>query len=70
MLAVAEEFPPVCQAIMALDARIEIAVLQHALWLGWLLAVSLLREGGVTTGGHLAAINLGLKAIPVDRRRA
>ncbi|PZR56390.1 MAG: hypothetical protein DI537_54390, partial [Stutzerimonas stutzeri] len=27
------------------------------------------REAGITTGAHLAAINLGLKTIPVDRRR-
>lgn len=65
----AQDLPPVCQAIVALDAWNEIAVLQHAPWLGRLLAASILREGGVTTGGHLAAINLGLKAIPVDRRR-
>ncbi|PWL16265.1 hypothetical protein DKP76_18335 [Falsochrobactrum shanghaiense] len=69
VLARAQDLPPVLQAIVALDAWNEIAVLQHAPWLGRLLAASLLREGGVTTGGHLAAINLGLKAIPVDRRR-
>ena len=65
----AQDLPPVCQAIVALDTWNEIAVLQHAPWLGRLLAASILREGGVTTGGHLAVINLGLKAIPVDRRR-
>lgn len=65
----ADDLPPVLKAIVALDAWNEIAVLQHAPWLGRLLAASVLREGGVTTGGHLAAINLGLKAIPVDRRR-
>lgn len=65
----AQDLPPVLQAIVALDAWNEIAVLQHAPWLGRLLAASILREGGITTGGHLAAINLGLKAIPVDRRR-
>jgi hypothetical protein len=69
VLARAQDLPPVLQAIVALDAWNEIAVLQHAPWLGRLLAASILREGGVTTGGHLAAINLGLKAIPVDRRR-
>ncbi|MGZ2505307.1 DUF1612 domain-containing protein [Rhizobium leguminosarum] len=37
-------------------------------WLGWLIAASILRQAGVTTGAHLAAINLGLKTIPVDRR--
>lgn len=69
VLARAQDLPPVLQAIVALDAWNEIAVLQHAPWLGRLLAASILREGGVTTGGHLPAINLGLKAIPVDRRR-
>lgn len=69
VLARAHDLPPVLQAIVALDAWNEIAVLQHAPWLGRLLAASVLREGGVTTGTHLAAINLGLKAIPVDRRR-
>jgi hypothetical protein len=69
VLARARDLPSVLQAIVALDAWNEIAVLQHAPWLGRLLAASILREGGVTTGPHLSAINLGLKAIPVDRRR-
>ncbi|MBW8318979.1 MAG: DUF1612 and helix-turn-helix domain-containing protein [Rhizobium sp.] len=69
VLVRAQDLPPVLQAIVALDAWNEIAVLQHTPWLGRLLAASLLREGGVTSGGHLAAINLGLKAIAVDRRR-
>ena len=69
VLGRAQDLPPVLQAIVALDAWNEIAVLQHATWLGRLLAASILREGGITTDGHLAAINLGLKAIPVDRRR-
>lgn len=65
----AQDFPAVLQAIVALDAWNEIAVLQHAGWMGRLLAAAILRQGGVTSGGHLAAINLGLKTIPVDRRR-
>ncbi|MBU0831204.1 MAG: DUF1612 and helix-turn-helix domain-containing protein [Alphaproteobacteria bacterium] len=69
VLARAHDLPPVLLAIVALDAWNEIAVLQHAPWLGRLLAASILRESGVTSGAHLAAINLGLKAIPVDRRR-
>ncbi|EKF61562.1 Y4cF Protein [Agrobacterium albertimagni AOL15] len=69
VLARTQDLPPVLQAIVALDAWNEIAVLQHAPWLGRLLAASILREGGVTSGVHLVAINLGLKAIPVDRRR-
>ncbi|ANM08341.1 HTH DNA-binding domain-containing protein (plasmid) [Rhizobium phaseoli] len=64
-----ENLPAVLQAIVALDAWNELSVLQHAPWLGRLLCASILREAGVTTGAHLAAINLGLKTIPVDRRR-
>lgn len=69
VLRQANDLPAVLQAIVALDAWNEIAVLQHAPWLGRLLAASILRQAGVTTGAHLAAINLGLKTIPVDRRR-
>ncbi len=65
----ANELPAVLQAIIALDAWNEPSVLQHAPWLGRLLAASILREAGITTGAHLAAINLGLKTIPVNRRR-
>jgi hypothetical protein len=64
-----QDLPAVLQAIVALDAWNEILVLQHAPWLGRLFAASILREAGITTGTHLAAINLGLKTIPVDRRR-
>ncbi|GAK72617.1 hypothetical protein RRU01S_27_00050 [Agrobacterium rubi TR3 = NBRC 13261] len=69
VLRQAESLPAVLQAIVALDAWNELAVLQHAPWLGRLLAASILREASVTTGAHLTAINLGLKTIPVDRRR-
>ena len=69
VLAETEGLPPVLQAIVALDAWNELSVLQHAPWLGRLLAASILRQAGVTTGAHLAAINLGLKTISVDRRR-
>ncbi|MFK4258364.1 RHE_PE00001 family protein [Agrobacterium tumefaciens] len=65
----ANELPAVLQAIIALDAWNELSVLQHAPWLGRLLAASILRQAAITTGAHLAAINLGLKTIPVDRRR-
>ncbi|MDH7804604.1 MULTISPECIES: RHE_PE00001 family protein [unclassified Rhizobium] len=64
-----EHLPAVLQAIVALDAWNELSVLQHAPWLGRLLAASILRQAGITSGAHLAAINLGLKTIPVDRRR-
>jgi hypothetical protein len=69
VLRKAQELPAVLQAIIALDAWNGISVLQHAPWLGRLLAASILREACITTGAHLAAINLGLKTIPVDRRR-
>lgn len=65
-----EDLPAVLQAITALDAWNEILVLQHAPWLGRLFAASILREAGITTGAHLGAVNLGLKTIPVDRRRS
>ncbi len=69
VLRQAQDLPAVLQAIIALDAWNELSVLQHAPWLGRLFAASILREAGMTTDGHLAAINLGLKTIPVDRRR-
>lgn len=69
VLRKATDLPAVLQAIVALDAWNELSVLQHAPWLGRLLVASILRQAGITTGGHLAAVNLGLKTIPVDRRR-
>jgi len=69
VLRQAEHLPAVLQAVVALDAWNELSVLQHAPWLGRLFAASILRQSGTTTGAHLAAINLGLKTIPVDRRR-
>ncbi|MGV1901559.1 RHE_PE00001 family protein [Agrobacterium sp. 22-3674b3] len=69
VLRQAENMPAVFRAIVALDAWNELSVLQHAAWLGRLLAASILRQSGITTGAHLASINLGLKTIPVDRRR-
>ncbi|NEI74300.1 DUF1612 domain-containing protein [Rhizobium lusitanum] len=69
VLRQAQDLPTVLQAIIALDAWNELSVLQHAPWLGRLFCASILREAGIATGAHLAAINLGLKTIPVDRRR-
>ncbi|WP_147179438.1 RHE_PE00001 family protein [Sphingomonas psychrolutea] len=69
VLCQVEHLPAALQAIIALDAWNELAVLQHAPWLGRLFAASILREAGITSGAHLAAVNLGLKTIPVDRRR-
>ncbi len=64
-----QDLPAVLQAIIALDAWNELSVLQHAPWLGHLLCATILRQVGITTGAHLASLNLGLKTIPVDRRR-
>ncbi|MBY3265298.1 DUF1612 and helix-turn-helix domain-containing protein [Rhizobium laguerreae] len=69
VLRQAENLPAALQAIIALDAWNELLVLQHAPWLGRLFCASILRQAGITSGAHLSAINLGLKTIPVDRRR-
>ena len=63
------DLPPVLQAVLALDAWNELAVLQRAPWLGRLLAASLLRRDGLTSQAHLLAFNAGLKTIRVERRR-
>lgn len=69
VLRQADHLPPVLRAVVALDAWNTLEVLQHAPWLGRHLAASILRQGGIATGAHLVAINLGLKTISVDRRR-
>jgi hypothetical protein len=69
VLRQAENLPAVLQAIVALDAWNELSVLEHAPWLGRLFSASILRQAGIASAAHLAAINLGLKTIPVDRRR-
>jgi hypothetical protein len=69
VLTETEGLPSVVRAIIALDAWSVLQVLQHAPWLGRLLAAEVLRQAGITTAAHLAAINLGLKSIAVERRR-
>ncbi|MDA5639590.1 MULTISPECIES: RHE_PE00001 family protein [Agrobacterium] len=69
VLRQAEDLPAALQAIVVLDAWNELSVLQHAPWLGRLFCASIVRQAGITSGAHLVAINLGLKTIPVDRRR-
>lgn len=69
VLGETDDLPPVLRAIVLLDAWNALQVLQHAPWLGRLLAGSVLRQSGVTSGPHLAAINLGLRSIAVDQRR-
>lgn len=69
VLSEVEGLPPILQAMLALDAWNALAVLQHAPWLGRLLCATILSQGGITTAGHLIAVNLGLKTISVERRR-
>jgi hypothetical protein len=69
VLRQARDLPPMLQSIVVLDAWNSVDVLQHAPWLGRLLSAALLRQAGITTQNHLAAINTGLKTISVDRRR-
>ncbi|QLL64263.1 DUF1612 domain-containing protein (plasmid) [Sinorhizobium mexicanum] len=69
VLAETEALPPVLRAALLLDAWNDLQVLQHAPWLGRLLAAETLRQAGLTTAAHLAAVNAGLKSIPVERRR-
>lgn len=62
------DLPPVLRAAILLDAWNALAVLQHAPWLGRLLAAASLREQGLTSGAHLAAINTGLRGIRREER--
>lgn len=62
------DLPPVLRAALLLDAWDALQVLQHTPWLGRLLAAASLREAGLTSGTHLAAINLGLKTIGREQR--
>lgn len=63
------ELPPILRAAIALDAWNQLQVLQHRAELGRQLAAALLRQEGVARA-HLPPLNVGLKAIKIDRRRA
>ncbi len=60
--------PALLRAAVLLDAWNEIRVLQHAPWLGRLMAAASLREAGLTTGPHLLAINVGLRTVRREER--
>ncbi|MBP1849467.1 RHE_PE00001 family protein [Rhizobium halophytocola] len=64
-----EDIPPVLRAVLLVDAWNELRVLQHAPWLGRLLAAALLRQVGLTQA-YLVPVNLGLKQIARERRAA
>ncbi len=65
-----QDMPPILRAALLLDAWNRLEVFQHARWLGRLLSAASLRDCKMTTNGHLAAFNLGLKSIAVDQRRS
>ncbi|MET3614959.1 hypothetical protein ABID16_003302 [Rhizobium aquaticum] len=69
VLRAVAELPPVLKAAIALDAWNQLQVLQHRTELGRQLAASLLRQEGLAKA-HLPPLNVGLKAIKIDRRRA
>ena len=69
VLSHSRDLPVVLRAAILLEAWSAIEVLQHAAWLGPLLCAALLRQEGF--GPHLlAALHLGAKNIPRERRRA
>ena len=69
VLRAARELPPVLKAAIALDAWNQLQVLQHRAELGRQLAAALLRQEGIARA-HLPPLNVGLKAIKIDRRRS
>lgn len=69
VLKAAEALPPVLGAALLFDAWEAIEPLQRQHWLGGQLAADHLRARGKVTS-HLPAFQVGLKAIPRERRRA
>jgi hypothetical protein len=69
ILADTNNYPPVLAAALAWDAWDTIQPLQHRFWLGPLLVAALLRACAKTRA-HLACLNIGLRTIGRERRRA
>ena len=69
VLRAAHDLPPVLKAAIALDAWNQLQVLQHRPELGRQLAAALLCQEGAARA-HLPPLNVGLKAIKIDRRRS
>ncbi|MEI5678460.1 MULTISPECIES: RHE_PE00001 family protein [unclassified Mesorhizobium] len=69
VVAQTEGLPAMARAAILSDAWSEIEVLQHASWLGPLFVAALLRQTAITTN-HLACLNIGLRNIPIERRRS
>jgi hypothetical protein len=66
-LAQSEGLPAVVRAALVLDAWNVLAVLQHAPWLGRLLAAAVLQNDGLTVN-YLVPVSVGLKQVQRDRR--
>jgi hypothetical protein len=64
-----QDLPPLLGAAIALTAWEEIEPLQHKAWLGRLLVGALLRARS-RTPAHLLCLNVGLRAVARERRRA
>jgi hypothetical protein len=68
-LGATEELPPTLAAAVAYEAWRDIEPLEHQNWLGPLLVADLLRQRGKALS-HLPCLNLGLRAIPRERRQS
>lgn len=69
ILQEAESLPAVLGAALIHDAWEDLAPMQRQHWIGGQLVSAYLRSRGKVTS-HLAGFNVGLKAIPRERRRA
>ncbi len=65
----AHELPPILKAAIALDSWNQLQVLQHRAELGRQLIAALMRQDGIARA-HLPPLNVGLKAIKIERRRS
>lgn len=63
------KLPPVLAAALVARSWNDIAPVQHVPWLGQLLASALLRARGKTRA-HLLCLNIGLRVVPRETRRA
>jgi hypothetical protein len=64
-----EKLPPTLAAAVAYEAWRDIEPLEHQNWLGTLLVADLLRRRGKALS-HLPCLNVGLRAIPRERRQS
>ena len=62
------DMPAVTRTALLLDAWTSLDVFERTPWLGRLLAARSLAQANLTTEGHLATVNLGLKLIKRNKR--